>query len=321
MRFEREGGAAGAETEPPAERESEWMEALPAPRRGREVWVGVFVVAAVLATLTALFTLTDAGMFRGRYETQVRVAEASGIRRGDPVQMRGVNIGRVKAFQMDGSGVLVRLEIEGEYPVPRDSRVELVSDGLLGGMSARVRPGSSPERAGRGDVLPGSVSGGMLAAAEGVGTEAELALQRVQSLLSPQTVDAVGDGAVQLRELLVELSVLAAEEGEALQGLTASLRRTAEGLESATAGPELARIIERLDALALDASATARSSSRAAESLEVVLGRLERGEGTLGRLSTDPALYEDMQSALAGITALVDDIRTDPRRYIDLRIF
>lgn len=314
-------GNQGTVTAPPRGRETAWVDALPSPPRGREVWLGLFVVAAVLATLTALFTLTDASMFRGRYETQTRVDEASGIRRGDPVQMRGVNIGRVKGFLIEGDGVLVRLEIEGEYPVPDDSRVELVSSGILGGMAAHVIPGTSDSRAGRGDILPGTVQGGVMATAAGVGTEAEVTLQRIQSLLSPGTVDALGNGAIELRDLLIELSALAAEERESIRDVTASLRRSAAGIEGATAGPELARAIERLDALSIDAAQTARSSSRAAESLELILGRLERGEGTLGRLSTDPALYDELKAAATSVSELITDIRNDPRRYLDIRVF
>ncbi len=311
------------ETEPgsAAGRETEWMDALPSRKRGREAWVGLFVVAAVLATLTALFTLTDASLFRGRYVTLVRVDQANGIRRGDPVQLRGVNIGRVKSFIIDDGGVLVRLEIEGEYPIPEDSRVQLVSSSLLGGMAAHVIPGNAEERAGRDDVLQGSVPGGMMSTAENLGGDAELVLQRIQALLDPGTVDAVGAGAIELRDLLTELSALAAEERESLRALTASLRRSAAGLEGATTGPELERVIAQLDAMTANAAETAAASSRAARSLETVLGRLERGEGTLGRLSTDPALYDDLQSAAAGISALVEDIRANPSRYIDLRVF
>lgn len=303
------------------DREAEWEAVAPHRASGREAWVGLFVVVGVLAVITALFLLTDPALLRGRYVTQAEVDQASGIRRGDPVQMRGVNIGRVRGFDIHDQGVLVQLEIEGEYAVPADSRVDLVSTGLLGGMTVRVLPGSADERAGPEDVLPGAVSGGVMEAAEEIGAEAEVVFARIQELLSPATIEAVGTSAEELRVLLDQLSGVAVEQRQSLAALSASLRRSAEGIESAASGPELARIVDRLDALTADAAQTARSSTRAATSLEVVLSRLERGEGTLGRLSTDPSLYESLESAAAGITALAEDIRANPRRYIDLRVF
>ncbi len=48
---------------------------------------------------------------------------------------------------------------------------------------------------------------------------------------------------------------------------------------------------------------------------------MEDGEGTLGRLSEDDALYESLDHALAEIGELARDLRENPDRYIDLRIF
>src|SRR3972149_4048993 len=78
-------------------------------------------------------------------------------RRGDPGQMRGVNIGRVLRFQIGKEGsVAVQLEIEGEYGVPADSHVELKSSGILGGMVAEVVPGTSDRRLRTGGTPAGS---------------------------------------------------------------------------------------------------------------------------------------------------------------------
>ncbi len=129
----------------------------PPPSRGkhREAWVGLFVVAGILATVILLAVMTDAALFRGRYIVTTNVPNAGGIRKGDPVQMRGVNIGRIIGFGIGQKDVDVRLEIEGEYKIPKDSRVEVKAAGLLGGMVAEVIPGASPETIGLGRPDPG----------------------------------------------------------------------------------------------------------------------------------------------------------------------
>jgi ABC-type transporter Mla subunit MlaD len=57
-----------------------------APSRGRDqaVWVGFFLVVGIIAIFAALFILTDAAFFRGRYIVSTVVTDAGGIRRGDP---------------------------------------------------------------------------------------------------------------------------------------------------------------------------------------------------------------------------------------------
>ena len=294
------------------------------PRRSgsREVWVGGFVILGLVAVLVALFTLTDASMFRGRYVVTTQLTDAGGVRKGDPVQMRGVNIGRVQGFNIVPGGVAVRLEMNGEYEVPEDSRIVLRSNGLLGGMVAEVVPGNSQQALDNGDVIPG-VSGGtdVFATANQVGTRADSVLQRAQALLAPGTVDAIGTSATELQTLLAELRTLAAEQRGELAGLSSSLRRSASGVERATTGPELARAVARVDSLTLRLDATTATLGRASSSLETVLGRLERGEGTLGRLSQDEALYNNLNSAAANVNQLAEDIRQNPKRYFNVRVF
>ena len=129
----------------PADEEPELPPAPPSRGRDQAIWVGFFLVLGIIAIFAALFILTDAAFFRGRYIVSTVVTDAGGIRRGDPVQMLGVNIGRVQRFRIAKDNVEIRLELEGEYNVPKDSHVELKSGGLLGGMIADVVPGDATE--------------------------------------------------------------------------------------------------------------------------------------------------------------------------------
>lgn len=300
------------------------LAAAPARRGGAEARIGAFLIAGIVAVVVALFLLTDPSLFRGRYSVSTVVPNAGGIRSGDPVQLRGVNVGRVRAFGITGQGVRIRMELEGEYEVPEDSRVVLRSGGLLGGMIAEIVPGSSPDALEGGDMLPGtSESGlaGLTESAEGIAVRTDTVLGRVQSLLNPGTIGAVGSSAEELQGLLTELSALAAEQRGELAALSTSLRRSAQGVEGATSGPELQRAVARVDSLTGELNQSSTRLARASGSLETVLGRLERGEGTLGRLSTDEALYENLNRAAQNAGALVEDIRENPKRYLSVRVF
>lgn len=314
----------GRAESPASARDVERLEAS-LPRRSalREVWVGVFVIAGIVAALTALFTLTDAALFRGRYFVSAVVQDAGGIRTGDPVRMRGVNIGRVDRFDMAQDGVVIRMEIEGEYGIPQGSRVTLQSGGLLGGMIAEVLPGRSDVRVENGATLPAtSTNAGLTETASALGERADRVLARMEALLSQETVAAVNDGAVELRSVLTESSALVAEQRTQLRALMASLRRSAEGLESAAAGgSDIASAAARVDTLTARLDVTAVSLHRSAESLETVLARLARGEGTLGRLASDDSLYRSLTAAAENFALLAEDIRLNPKRYVNIEVF
>ncbi|MGH7475163.1 MAG: MlaD family protein [Longimicrobiales bacterium] len=287
----------------------------------REVLVGAFALAGLLAILIALFTMTDAATFRGRYIVTAVVDNAGGLRRGDPVQMRGVNIGRVQTFDIGTDAVAVRLELDGEYEVPADSRLVLESGGLLGGRIANIIPGIATEPLEQGDVLRGSIATGLTEATASISQGAERALMQINALLSEPTVDAFGRSAIDLQQTLAQLSGLITEQRRELVALSASLRRTAIQIEAATGEGELQALIGRLDVLTQGADEATTALGRASASIELVVGRLERGEGTLGLLSRDDQLYNNLNEAAVSVRMLAQDIRQNPDRYFNVRVF
>jgi len=296
---------------------------VPPVSGGREVRVGLFVLAGILGILLVLFMMTDPATFRGRYRVATLVEEAGGVRNGDPVQMRGVNIGRVRGFQLTPQGVLIGLELEGEWPIPADSRARLVSGGLLGGRTVDIVPGVAVETAARGAIIPGELVAGVLEQGDDLGLSAQDALGRVRSLLSDGTIASVQGGASELESLLRELGAMVdAQKGE-LAELVGSLSRTAAQVEGLAEGsaPAVERTLANADSLMGRLDRTSETLERSAQSLRTVLERMERGEGTLGLLSTDEALYHNLNLASENLATLAADIRANPGRYIRLSLF
>jgi phospholipid/cholesterol/gamma-HCH transport system substrate-binding protein len=302
----------------------------PPPVRGRhrEAWVGLFVVAGVAAILTTLAVMTNAALFRGRYIIVTNVPDAGGIRKGDPVLMRGVNIGRVIKFGISPHNVDIRLEIEGEYKVPKDSRVEVRAAGILGGSVADVIPGQSKENVGWGDRLPGETGAGLFDKMDALAGQADKVAVKMQNLLSDQTVKDVQGGASGARRSLESLQAILNEQRTDMRALTASLRRSAEGVEKVATGPELEQTVKRMDAIVARLDGTVDTMDQSSKSVQSILNRIDRGEGTLGKLSTDEELYKNANEAVANLNKattelnkLLVDFQAHPRKYINLKIF
>jgi phospholipid/cholesterol/gamma-HCH transport system substrate-binding protein len=302
--------------------DEELRNAIPRIKGRLEFRVGVFVLVGLVSALFALFLLTDPSTFRGRYRISTVVEDAGGIRRGDPVQMRGVNVGRVMSFSMDPNGVLITLEIEGEWDIPVDSRSQLVSGGILGGRTVEIVEGRSPEPISGGGQIPGENVAGLLDFPADLGQDAQAVLGQIKDLLAEPTLAAIQGSATQLQALLTQLSQLAEDQGSEIAQLTASLNRSALGLEDAAgSGEDLARAVARADSALLTVNRTSEVVLRASEALATILQRMEAGEGTLGQLSTNSTLYESLTEALESVRLLTDDIRENPGRYVKIEIF
>jgi phospholipid/cholesterol/gamma-HCH transport system substrate-binding protein len=321
---------------PPRDQDDQDVPPPPVARgRDRAFWVGVFVIFGILAVLISLFTFTDAALFRGRYIVTTYVPDAGGIRRGDPVQLRGVNIGRVQRFRISHDQVGVRLEIEGEYKIPADSKVMLKSAGIVGGTVADIVPGVSDKMLRQGDIIPGESETSLSEITSRISTQAQTVLDRLQTLLDKPTIDNFHSSSAELNKLMRDASATVAEQRRALRDITASLQKSSASVQKLTTSPEWDRSLKRVDSLTTQAEevtkrlqAVSTTLEQSSQSVQAVLGRVDRGEGTLGKLTKDDKLYDRLSEAAANMNQasvnlgkLADDIRKDPKRYLSLKVF
>ncbi len=277
----------------------------------------------LISFVLVLFLMTDPATLRGRYLVVTTVENAGGIRRGDPVQMRGVNIGRIHGFEMESGGkVAISLELDGQWKIPAGSHTRLAAAGVFGGRTMELIPGNGPGTVEAGDTIPGEGgSSGLMGSVDQLGEQASTVLERIQSLLNQGTVSSVQGSASQLDTLLTELAGAVREQRSTLRSLTVSLNRSAHGLEGLTTGPDAARAVARADSAMEVLTRTGENLDQATASLRALLDRMDRGEGTLGKLSRDDQLYVNLNKAAASLASLTADIQANPKKYINVSLF
>jgi phospholipid/cholesterol/gamma-HCH transport system substrate-binding protein len=307
--------------------DDELMDAVPRGTGSREARVGLFVLVGLISFVIVIFWMTDPATLRGRYMLVTTVDNAGGVRSGDPIQMQGVNIGRVNGFEMvptaGGTIIYITMEIEGEWDIPEGSRTEMGESGLFGGRTIVIQRGASQQFLAEWDTIPGEgAAAGLLGEVGELAGRAGTVLSAFDSLLNEQTVGSIQQTVHNLDELIVTLSALAREQRAALGTFTTSLNRSAEGIETAAgAGPDVASAAARADTAMARLAAASENFDAVSTSLRTVLARLEAGEGTLGRLTTDDSLYVNVNAAAANLNALLEDLRANPGRYISISIF
>ena len=54
--------------------------------------------------------------------------------------------------------------------------------------------------------------------------------------------------------------------------------------------------------------------------LELLTAKLNKGEGTMGQLMNDKQLYENMNKTVTELQQLLADIRKDPKKFLNMRM-
>ena len=126
------------------------------------------------------------------------------------------------------------------------------------------------------------------------------------------------------------------ESGIAALSLAAArMQDVALRVDSATSGEKVNDLVNDAGEAARQLRTTSRQLASMAEQLgksqarldafliasESIATRVNNGQGSLGLLVNDPAFYRNSDSLVMELRALVADVKKNPRRYLNLRIF
>jgi phospholipid/cholesterol/gamma-HCH transport system substrate-binding protein len=266
--------------------------------------------------------MTNRTLTRDHANLHMRFPAADGLKKGDAVLLRGVQVGEVRSLSFaEEGGVIVRARLTERVALKQDAAVALVAADIFGRQSVVLRRGSSLTPLLASDTIPGSAPVSLTAKMEDLGASAG-------RLLGDSTITLLRDALSGVNEATVEVAGLTGVARSAIerqqQGLEAATRevaRLASNLSDATAPEDMARIrgdlersIGRMSQLTEKLDTTASSANR-------VLARLESGEGSAARLLNDTALFDGMVAVMGSAEALLSDIRRNPRRYVKVSVF
>lgn len=122
-----------------------------------DFWVGLFVVVGFLAVLFLALKVGNMSSlsFQPTYSVKMKFDNIGGLKPRAAVKSAGVVVGRVKTIGFDTNTyqALVTIDIDGQYPFPKDSSAKILTSGLLGEQYIGVDPGGDTEMLKTGDTI------------------------------------------------------------------------------------------------------------------------------------------------------------------------
>ena len=292
-------------------------------KRRDEVTVGILVTVALIVLVVGALWLARGGL-RSGYPLFARFAWGQSLKQGQPALLAGVNIGYVSDVELANDGFLdVEIRVNTQYKVPRNAVAEVIPVGIFGDAAVAFKTsGPSSVVFASGDTVPTQRASGGLDALTARADTVSRSLGRITAAME---AEFVGGGGIRdmraaiatMNQLTNQMQTVVAEQNRNLSSTMAAFRSTARGMDSAQVAATLAQL--RTSAASAD-SLMQRLSSNSTQ-LQAILARVERGEGTVGKLLTDTLLYRDIRQLLASTDSLMADFKQNPRKYINLTIF
>jgi len=281
----------------------------------QEVGVGAFVLIGVAVFLVGMFWLTGQSLRTSGMSIDVMFESVAGLKQGDPVLVSGVKKGRVARVALERvRSVRVTLEISKDVRPHIDASAMVAAMDLFGAKFVDYSPGT-PEKevlpAGR--VLTGTNAPDIADVAQGMAQRANELMENAASIVSDRLGEDIHNTLIVTQRAMNTLAN--APEGPFVKQTTRTLQATervmarVDSMLGSGTGASIDSVSRNLARL------TDRLTHTTAE-LDTLLSRVNRGEGTLGKIASDTTMYHDLHELSVSLTALLTDLKEHPDKYM-----
>lgn len=112
-----------------------------------ESLVGFAVIIIALVFFVFAYKIGNSSKVEAGYSLKAKFQDVEGIVKGSDVMLAGVKIGAVTDIDLDKNSffALLTIKVNNDVKLPNDTRIAIVTSGILGSRYISVIPGTSEE--------------------------------------------------------------------------------------------------------------------------------------------------------------------------------
>jgi phospholipid/cholesterol/gamma-HCH transport system substrate-binding protein len=312
----------------------------------KEVKTGIIVVIALGMLVFGLNFLKGVDLFTHTKIVYAVYTDVQGVVPSNPIVVNGFHVGQIKKIEIEpntSGRIVVTMQITNtEVKIPRNSVAKIYSSDFLGSKAIELDLGTGADLLKDGDTLPSSVEESIK---ETVDKQVLPLKKKVESLISSlDTTIGIIDG------------IFSKDTKDNLTQSIRSIRVSLQHIESTSVSVDqimgtekthITSILENVNEITTNMARNSKSFNNmianfshisdtiakanikrviqnADSSLYYtaqVMGRINRGQGSLGLLAKDTALYMRLSRSSEDLDKLMIDFKAHPKRYVHFSVF
>jgi len=303
------------------------------------------VLTAIAITLLVLgFNFLKGKTFFGKSHTlYAKYTNVQGLATSNLITINGMQVGSVYSISTDKNMkvILVNMNLNKDVNIPRNS-VATINTDLLGVKTVVIKLGDSKEYLAKNDTIATEPTTGIfneiLNKVDPVFIQVKKAVTSIDSILfsvnrilDPAAKNNIGATLEHLNKTTANLISASASLDILLNTQTGALAKTLNNLNSFTGNlaennGKINSLVDNLDKTAtnlskLDLEKTLNALNTTIGDLKTTIGKLNSTSGTAGLLLNDTKLYNNLTATANKLNLLIDDLKTNPRRYVNISVF
>ena len=324
-----------------------------------EVKVGILAIVAVAVSFWGYKFIMGKNVLLKSNTYKAYYKNVDRMQVGTVVFINGVDVGSVASVNlMDDIDrtVEVLIDLNPGMRIPKNTTAVIVSTGFMGGKAVKLeydQPCSGDDCAEPGDTIEGEFRDllGSMVGEDDMRTYVNIVKDGLQEILDTlnnavlagDDSTPIGRSMQNLDKTLANLSTTSAQLDNLLRSssgnikgslanvdaITGNLKANNEKLNSILsnadtisgqlAAADLEKTIKEVNAAIVDLKGTLKSADQAMDGISSLVGKIDNGEGSLGKLMKDESLYNRINNLSNSADSLITDIQEKPYRYMPLK--
>ncbi|MES2780948.1 MAG: MlaD family protein [Bacteroidota bacterium] len=313
----------------------------------KEIKVGLFAVVGITLLILGYNFLKGFNPLHGYNKYYVVYNNVSGIVKSSQVTINGLKVGQVESIGMlnegDPSNLLVTIIVEKSIQLPKGTTATISSQGLLGSTDIVIAPATpSGLILNNKDTLVAGYEESITTSIQKIVTPLKEKSVQVLATLDKvllsmnEVFDSNGTQKLSngindfsgtlhnMRNITGRFDKLTAEEYDKLKGMLTNIESITHNLKNnneaiAKALKNVSRITDSV--ASSDLTATINHTRDVMKEFATTLDKVNKGEGSLGKMANDDSLYNNINKTSTELTALMKDMQEYPGRYFTISVF
>lgn len=305
----------------------------------KEVKTGVVVLGTLLGFYFLYNYLKGKNLFSAGNTYYVKYEDVSGLAPSKPVSVNGLRVGRVDEIKiMDQQTPIyfvVKISLERDLHLTKNTQAEIYEPGLMTGPEIRLLLDYNGEKAKNGDTLRALVKPSLTSmfSKEFEPTKRELdsllvtmnkTLVSVDKLLDEENSNNFKNILRNLDNTLVSFNQTAQSLTRTSDGANQLIQENKAQLNATLVSTQktidkFGSVATKLDNLELEK--IIKNFEETSKNLNLVIAKINNGEGTLGAMMNDRELYNNLNNTSKSLDELLKDFKENPNRYVQFSIF
>lgn len=296
----------------------------------KEIKTAVLVIASIVLFIWGYSYLKGTDLLLKYKILHAQYDNVEGLTVSAPVTISGLNIGKVSKITIDNATgkVNVEMQINSDFPIRKSSIAEIYAPSPIGGKQIAILPGKDGAITVSGDALHASNKLGLTdeVAKQIVPLKdkisklldnANVMLENVNQVLDAKSKENLKASIENLNETLAQFKEASGQINTILADNKTKINSSMNNIDKMTSN--FSKISDSLEKQNL--AQTIENLQSTLANVDKMMADLQSGKGTMGKMLKDDALYSNLNKTSKELELLLQDLRLNPTRYINVSVF